>query len=523
MRTHVLVSALSALTLLAACSGGGSGGGSVTATDAVASAGCAAAASFALQPGETRVLTEAEARCFALTKSDGEYALAGYDARALDAARDRQATGGFSEPRYTVADQSRGPSAFRAAASRSATDEVAPAGDLHNNSSSAGTDGEVYARSTPWREGERFAVKPMTGTGTVPAKVVAVEGRFVLAVIESDADGAGGMLDQSEKALRFLAGQGETVLAASFGGDAPVTSTASGQLLVLAAAWPADKGAAATWTQDDASGTRSMVWLNTNLRGGRGEGFDMYDHVSYRVKTLAHELTHAWQVRWVRSAGHAAPASAAWSLEGGADLMGMDLLRRYLEVGVAANWHWTDYLDARRPGVIYALEPADARGRVTWGYYDAASLLRDLQMRLVSSGMNADAALAEVSRGAVEGWYGDDGEGGTAGLVERMRARMGGSWDPAAAVLTWTLTQAADDRTSNPALNNPVYHAVSGPDSYYGWKAAAEVRTGNGAAQEFTQVAGGSFFVTLKGGSPAATLSATATVPGSRWMIARIK
>jgi hypothetical protein len=527
MRNISPIATLPILALVAACSGGGSGAGSVTASESV-SAGCAATASFALQPGETRMLSESEARCFALTKADGEYALAGYDPRAMDGARDRTGTGGFSEPQYTVADQSRGPAASRAARSASATDgELAPEGDLRRGVSSVVTEGEPYARATPWREGERFQVRPMVGTSTVSAKVVAVAGRFVLAVLESDADGAGGVLDQSEKALQFLASDGEAVLRDAFGGDVPVTSTGSGQLLVLAAAWPATNGAAATWTQEDASGTRSMVWLNTNLRAGKGDGYEMYDHVNYRVKVLAHELTHAWQVRWIRSAangGHSAPVSASWSLEGGADLMGMDLLRRYMDVGVAANWHWTDYLDSRRPSVVYALEPADARGRLPWGYYDAASLLRDLQMRLVASGMSADAALAEVSRGSVEGWYGDDGEGGACnGLVERMRGRLGAAWDPAAAVLTWTLTQAADDRTSNPALNNPVYYSASGSDSYYGWKAAASVRAGSGEAENFTQVAGGSFFVSVRGPSAGGTLSATSTAPGSRWMIARIK
>jgi hypothetical protein len=59
--------------------------------------------------------------------------------------------------------------------------------------------------------------------------------------------------------------------------------------------------------------------------------------------------------------------------------------------------------------------------------------LRDLQARLVAAGMPREAAMAEVSRGAVEGWYGADGEGGaSAGLAGRMRARLGPAWDPAA-------------------------------------------------------------------------------------------
>jgi hypothetical protein len=90
-------------------------------------------------------------------------------------------------------------------------------------------------------------------------------------------------------------------------------------------------------------------------------------------------------------------------------------------------------------------------------------------------------------------------------------------------VLTWTLTQAADDRTSNAALSNPSYYTVADRDARYGWKPAAEVRAGSGAGTEFAQVSGGSFFVTLRGASTDGTLSATSSQPGVRWMVARIK
>jgi hypothetical protein len=248
----------------------------------------------------------------------------------------------------------------------------------------------------------------------------------------------------------------------------------------------------------------------------------MYDHASYRLKVLAHEMAHAWQVQHLRGAHgapHAAPGSAAWSIEGGADFLAMDLLRRYLGVGLTANWNWQDHLNPREAAAIYALEPADARGRLPWGYYDAASLLRDLQVRLMNAGLSADAAMAVVARGAVEGWYGDDGAGGAChGLVERVRGHLGAAWDPAEAVLTWTLTQAADDRTSNRALNNPVYRKVGDRGTAYGWKPSADVQAGRAGSSTFGQVGGGSFFALVSG---AGTVSATSDTPGVRWMIAR--
>jgi hypothetical protein len=483
-------------------------------------ASCDAAVRLDLAPGETRALNEAQARCFALGANGAGYVLAGFDARALDASAAGPFAGELPEPRYTLGD-----GAGEAAASQNlvAADGGAdrPTGDLRLNTATA--PGDPYARETPWRAGERFQVRPMVGAGTVPARVVkVVGGRFVLAVLEGDESGAGRVLDQAETALEFLAAQGVPVLRAALGETVPVTSPGSGQLLILAAAWNPEQGAGATWSREDAGGARSLVWLNVNVRPGKGENFEMYDHVSYRLKVLAHEMTHAWQVQHLRGAHgapHAAPGSAAWSIEGGADFLAMDLLRRYLGVGLTANWDWQDHLNPRESAVIYALEPADARGRLPWGYYDAASLLRDLQLRLMNGGLSADDAMAVVARGAVEGWYGDDGAGGAChGLVERLRGHLGAAWDPAEAVLTWTLTQAADDRTSNRALNNPVYRKVGDRGAAYGWKPSAEVQAGRAGASSFGQVSGGSFFALVSG---AGTVSATSDTPGIRWMIAR--
>ena len=509
---------------LAACGGAGAPTAAAPADPA-----CAAAASLSLAPGEVRGLTEAEAACFRLAAGDGaEYALAGFDARALDASAAGTPGAAFADPHVTVADRTYGGGAG-ASASLAARPAAAPAWDAHARSAS-GAPGDPFARATPWREGERFAVKPLAGTGTVPARVVrVVDGRWVLAVVEGDEEGAARVLDQAEDALAWLAAHGAPLLRAAYPGAEPATSRGSGQVLVLASAWDPAQGAAAAWSHADESGAYTFVWLNLNLRPGYADGFEMYDHVTHRLKVLAHEMTHAWQTAWLHGAHgaagrHAAHPSAAWAREGGADFVAMDLVRRYLGVGAASNWRWADHLRPQTGGVVYALEPADARGRVTHGYYDAASLLRDLQMRLVDAGMTPDAAMAELARGAVEGWHGADGDGGgCAGLVERVRARLGAAWDPAGAVLLWTLSQAADDRTSNPRLSNPTYHDVARADDRYGWKPAGELRAGGRGAVAFAQTAGGSFFVRLRGAAVEGTLSASSAAPGTRWMIARVR
>jgi len=518
-------SALLSVTMLglAACGGGDAGGGSpVTPEERPA---CTAAASVNLAVGETATLTAEQARCFSLAAGSGaEYALAGFDARAVEAARAGRDAGGLSDPQYTIADATYG-GAQSLGAGPSPSAAALPLHPHLNQAAADAGSNSPFSRATPWREGERFSVAPIEGTGPVNARVVrVVGGRFVLAVIEKDEAGAQDVLKQATEALEFLAQRGVPLLQSTFSSTVPATSAGSNQLLILATAWNPAAGAAATWSHEEGEKAFSYVWLNLNLRGGKGEGYEMYDHASYRVKVLGHELTHAWQAQWVRAEhGHAAPAGAAWSLEGGADFVGMDLVRRYLNVGMGSNWRWSENLEPSRESVVFALEPFDARGRLTWGYYDASSLLRDLQARLIAGGLSPEAAMAEVSRGAVEGWYGADGDGGVNGLVERMRGRLGGGWDPASAVLLWTATQAADDRTSNPALNNPTYYDVANADDRYGWKPAGEVRMGTGQRAQVSQVAGGAFYVKVRGASAQGVLSATSTSPEARWMIARVR
>ena len=489
---------------------------------------CTPAASVSLDAGETRTLAAAEAACFTLAGGDGaEYALAGYDARALLASRGGQPAETLAEPWYTIADATHGGRRSLALQQPEPAERVRPA-DFAVRRSAATDPADPFGRQTPWREGERFMIRPLEGSAPVPARVVrVVGGRFVLAVVERDDSGAERVLEQALEALEFLARDGLAVLQSTFSTSIPATSPGSGQLLVLAAAWDPAKGAAATWTREDPDGAHSFVWLNLNLRPGKGDGFAMYDHASYRVKVLAHELTHAWQAAWLSEVDgvqrHSLAAAPGWSVEGGADFVAMDLVRRFLNVGVGTNWKWSDNLAPSKPGVVFALEPFDARGRLTRGYYDASSLLRDLQARLVAAGLSWEAAMAEVSRAAVEGWYGADGEGGdSAGLVERMRARLGPAWDPAVAVLLWTASQAADDQTSSTALANPTYYGVGG-DERYGWKPAAEVRAGSGQGAAVTQVAGGSFYVRIRGARGMSVLSAVSGTPDARWMIARVR
>src|SRR5215212_3438447 len=104
---RILVAALCLAALpLAAC--GDAGGAAPTAPQGpAASLACAPAASVDLQPGQTQALTAAQAACFRLAPHAGaRYALAGFDARAIDGARGGPEPSMADQPTYVVGDGS---------------------------------------------------------------------------------------------------------------------------------------------------------------------------------------------------------------------------------------------------------------------------------------------------------------------------------------------------------------------------------------------------------------------------------
>ncbi|HEX8695054.1 MAG TPA: hypothetical protein VF746_21765 [Longimicrobium sp.] len=523
--------ALTACTLaLAACSGGG-GASAGPVEPELPAASCQARTTVDLQPGQHLSLTPDQAACFRLAAHpSARYVLAGFDARGVESARIGPEAAPAGEPTYLLGDGTPTAAVAVPSASRAAGQVEA---DFTVRRAAAGDEADPFARAAPWREGERFAVRRKDGSGTATARVVRVYGgHYVLAVVDEDASShAPKFVDQAGRALDFLVREGAGVLERAYGGARPVTSAGSGQLLVVLAAWNPDLGAgnAVTQAAPDGSGVASAIWLNLEVRPGVREGFDRLDHASYRLKLLVHELTHAWQVRYAYDAQPAGPRAVSfgpvWAMEGTADLVGMDLVRRFLGVGLTSNYDWQASLRTGGAEAVYALEPFDTRGRLARGYFDAASFLRDVQVRLSRAGLSPDDALAQVARGAVEGWFGVDGAGvRRQGLAERVRAVLGSGWDPSQAVLLWTLTQAADDQTQAPDLNNPVYARAADPDGDYAWKPVVdELQAGRSFAYEVRRTPGSSFFVRLKDDGRGGTFSASASVAETRWMVARVR
>ncbi|HET7234594.1 MAG TPA: hypothetical protein VFJ16_31570 [Longimicrobium sp.] len=530
-----ITAALLTLLPLAACGGSGGGTGASSSPTAPqqpqATATCAAQSTVDLQPGQTASLTAAQAACFRLAPHAGaRYALAGFDARAIEGARVGPEPSFGSDPVYVVGDGSGVAPAPAPSGNRAPSADRAPT-DLHVRGDAATDPLSPFSRATPWQQGERFTLRGLE-TGVATAQVVKVMGRYVLAVVEADREGhTGKFIEDTQTAIEYLNGEGGAVLNQVWNGVQPSTSAGSGQVLIVLAAWNPDNGVASTQTNaaPDGSGIGSYVWMNLNVRPGVRDGYNMVDVPSYRLKVLAHELTHAWQLRYAYTTQPAGPRTLAfgpaWALEGTADLVALDLVRRSLGVQLTSNWNWQDRLRAPNAGITLALQPADTRGRLSRGYADAASFLQDVQVRMVRRGAGADEALAQVARGAVEGWYGTDAAGvRRQGLAARVRPVLGAAWEPADAVLLWTLTQAADDQTDFADLNNAMFDHAADPGSDYAWKAALdEVQPGKAFAYQVQRSAGSSFFVRVKDGGSGGTVSLSASVDGTRWMIARLK
>jgi hypothetical protein len=525
----VRFAAPAAILALAAC--GDSGGGVTTPTPAPTPTGpsssCASTLSLSLTVGEVRPLTSEQAACFTIqTSGSSRYVLAGFDTRAVDGARVGAEPSLSAAPNYVL-----GSGAPLASSAVSASMSGAVATDVVMRQSASSAVASPYTRETPWKVGETFAIQPLEGSAPVTARIVRIQGGHIaVAIVDEQATShASRFTSDVEKALDYMSTQGFAVLNAAYGAQRPITSAGSGQLLVVLSAWNPDHGAGASLSEPLANGAGpgTVLWMNLDIRPGVRDGQDAYDVMAYRLKVLSHELSHAWQARYMwqsRPAGETRSAGApAWAGEGGADFVSLDIVRRYLGVGLQSNWDWATALKNLGNPLVLALEPASRRGKLANGYFDASSFMRDLQVRLVRRGMSADAALAEIAQGSMEGWFGVDGAGvRRRGLSDRMSSAMGSAWDPSDAALLWALAQAADEETSNPDLNNQTFRSAADGDSRFAWApAASEITAGATGAQSVSAPAGGVFYVRVRseGGG---VVAARSDLP-ARWMIARVR
>lgn len=328
-------------------------------------------------------------------------------------------------------------------------------------------------RRTPLVLDEVFQLEDELSGLARPARVVRVyaDGMVVVRWDEPPDGDFDIFLAQLDTAWAMVGSYARPALEATFAAGTP-RSTAAGQTLILAQ----QQVAVSMRSFGEVSGDSLFVWLNLL-------GYS-WTSATRMAQSLAHETAHLYQMMYMHASrplpGQATRTGATfWGVEGGANLMSYEMLRRIANVAPDANHDWR----APAPSIavsLFQLRAQPGGGVLTAGYDNAMGFMRDLITRRMEAGETHEVAMREVSRGVLEGWYGHDGVADRQGLVSRMRARLGAGWSASSALLDWALSYVGDDRTPNPIYQDRASLRVWDlpASQFYGWRAdAAMTRT----------------------------------------------
>ena len=469
----------------------------------------------------------ADAKCDLGREAGAEYALAYFDARVVQGSRTAP------EPYHSTATyvvtvedlisgavQQVAPRAAgvdRAALAAGARDwTVAPAGAPGQyRGASGGEDG--------WTVGEAVTVSSdcqVSPCHTRSARVVRVyDGGMVVAAVESEVAGElPGMLELLDQAAPVVAQHALPLLKSVYTDGAPAASAVGGSQIFILLEADHTRSSGHAYARPSLGGD-PLTFISIEPLTGF--------NVPRTVSLVSHELAHAYQFTHMmrtRSQGiHAAGMGVArWGVEGGANLLSYETIRRAAGMPLAGNH------DFRNPGATpfqryHAVRAQHGDGELTGGYEAANGFLRDLVIRRVQAGEAVDDAVREVSRGAVEGWFGIDVYGSRRqGLTQRMQARISG-WEPVEAALTWTLSHAGDDRTNNPLYQDRAWLQIWRlAEDGYGWAPHAVLQGGqSGYAAVRAYGSPGYFYLHDTGAG--VSFRVTATVENVRWRVLRVK
>jgi hypothetical protein len=250
-------------------------------------------------------------------------------------------------------------------------------------------------------------------------------------------------LGQLDTAMAMIRAEGIPAMRASFVDEMP-RSTGAGQTFILLRE---DLGIPA-WSLAEVNNDTLFTWI---------EALPFLWRSPERLATrLAHEMAHQYQLMYMHESRPTpglptASGASFWAIEGGADLLSYEMMRRLAGVSPNSNHDWrTPPSDTVTK--LYQQRAQPAGGVLTDGFDHAMGFLRDLTARRVRSGESHADALRAVSRGAIEGWYGHDGVTQRVGLVARMQSRFGTTWQPTTALLDWALGYAGERAISGSQL-----------------------------------------------------------------------
>lgn len=378
-------------------------------------------------------------RCLLSAEAGAEYAVAWVDLRAIDGAKVGPEPSFEPYPlRLSIvsAPAMRGVAEARAEAPEAVPGAVPTADDTPLES-------RPRHRRTPWVLDELFLLDDERAGLPREARVVRIYGgQAVVARWESDPTTDLDLyLAQLDSAYAIADATMRPLWRHVFADTFP-TSTQAGQYLLLLA--PAEQTPAQA--RAEISGDTLYTWLELSPFP--------WPRAVELANQLAHEMTHSYQHLYMHASRGtpglpSVPAASFWGYEGTANLMSYEFVRRRSEIPFNGNHDWRMPATSWEMG-YYQRRAQPAGGVLTLGYDNAMGFLRDLAIRRMAQGEALDDALRSVARGAIEGWYGLDGITSRSGLVARMRASLGNAWEPADALLDWTLSHAGDELTPNP-------------------------------------------------------------------------
>jgi hypothetical protein len=462
-----------------------------------------------------------ERRCEVAAIAGAEYVVAWLDTRAIDAAR--VGTEPSFEP-YPItlsiapdASLSAARPADARAAVLAASDATAPLPVDRTGTRSGVLEARPRHRRTSWVLDEEFLLDDDYSGLPRPAQIVRVyDGGIVIARWADDpTDDLALYLAQLDTAVALVQEHVRPLLRHAFTATDP-SSTQAGQFLMLLQ----QDVVAPARSFSEVSGDTLYTWMDLLP----------YPWLSATrlAQTLAHEITHSYQRAYMH-ATRSAPGvpstagAASWAVEGGANLVSYELLRRLTGLPLDANREW------RSPATSVAMSLFQQRaqpagGVITDGFDAAMGFFRDLTMRRIAAGESTDDALRAVSRGAIEGWFGLDGVSQRPGLTARMRERLGGAWEPADALLDWALSHAADDLTPNPRYQDRaslrVWDLPGGQT--YGWWSDA-VLTPSAPTFTLFKRFGSPGWARITDGAAGFTVEVQGYEVPTRWLLLRIR
>lgn len=466
----------------------------------------------------------------AQSDQDAAYALVMFDTRSITRARSIPQSLDRPPPATAieVADVSATPKATPRYAGPAASEIAPPAlSDVRfaegaAAATPAGPPPEYFTfRTTPWSAGDRVAVRwdadYLLGTvfRTSPSIAWVTLDRENGQRIPSRLVG----LDSAEAMIADT----RNLLAETFGVGHPATMPASEQVLVVVSDYPFP-GAAHVgnyFTSTLGLGQGVVIWINPGI-----PQLPLADSLYIQSSTVLHEFAHAYQDRFsMMTRCQAGPPcrlldgfSAPWALEGNAvQLMQLAALER-LGVPFPSNIPVRDILRQNLLGNIWFLQPG-ALWLFDRGYASSSWLLTQFVARAMEHGASFRDALADVSRGAVEGWVGLQPDGPPAtGLDARLRHWVRDTTSMERRVLLEALGIPVDDVVVPSALSHAAIARIS--DRY---PAAASLTTGEGEAFRVPSATSVFAWFQLLDQGRGGSYRIGATPPGWRWAIVRLK